>query len=192
MVKLIGTWHAIKQKMTPPVLVIIAIAIIATIWAYFYSYNQTIEDTPTGTSTSHTATLNQVSKTNTTVGYVEKEVVDGVKEDTDFEATINQPRVVVKVNGEKQDFKLLQNESRKFEDGKVVLTQTSEVVFDVKVPNKNKLTVYADTHARLNEFHYGIGVEKQNGKFRYGAVYDLKDKEPEFYVRYDLLKVTTE
>jgi len=91
-----------------------------------------------------------------------------------------------------QDFKLLQNESRKFEDGKVVLTQTSEVVFDVKVPNKNKLTVYADTHARLNEFHYGIGVEKQNGKFRYGAVYDLKDKEPEFYVRYDLLKVTTE
>lgn len=143
MVKLIGTWHAIKQKMTPPVLVIIAIAIIATIWAYFYSHNQTIEDAPTGTSTSHTATLNQTSKTNTSVGYVAKEVINGVREDTDFEATVNQPKVVVKVNGEKQDFKLLQNESRKFEDGKVVLTQTSEVVFDVKVPNKNKLTVYA-------------------------------------------------
>lgn len=129
--------------------------------------------------------------TKTTVGYVKKEFINGIKEDTDVEANIEQPKVTVKVNGKKQQFDLKQTETKKFEDGKVVVDQKSEVTFDVKVPDRHELNVYAQEEFRAGKFHHQVGVEKENGKFVYGAKYDFVDKEPFYYARYNLVKMYT-
>lgn len=145
------------------------------------------------------ATLNSTQQTKTTLAYVPKEkelvyrdnVPTYVTEDTDVEANIEQPHVTVKVNGKKQQFNLQQNETQKFENGKVVMNQTSEVTFDVKVPDRHELNVYAQEEFRAGKFHHQVGVEKENGKFVYGAKYDFVDKEPLYYARYNLVKMYT-
>ena len=141
------------------------------------------------------ATLN----TRTTVSYVPKQkelryinnIPTYVKEDTDVEANIEKPAVTVKVNGKTQKFNLQQNETQKFEDGKVVLNQKSTVEFDVKVPERHELNVYGQEEFRAGEFHSQVGIDKQNGKLIYGAKYDITDKEPIYYVRYNLVKMYT-
>lgn len=137
--------------------------------------------------------------TKTTVSYVPKErelvyvnnVPTYVKEDTDVEANIKKPAVTVKVNGKKQKFDLQQNETQKFEDGKVVLDQKSTVEFDIKVPERHELNVYGQEEFRAGKFHSQVGIDKQNGKLVYGAKYDITDKEPVYYVRYNLVKMYT-
>lgn len=79
----------------------------------------------------------------TVVQYVPKETIiykdsatgeqTARKEDTDVETNIGQTAVNVKVNGQPYSFSLLQNEKQKFEDGKLVINQTSEVGFDLVV-----------------------------------------------------------
>lgn len=141
------------------------------------------------------ATLN----TKTTVSYVPKQkelvyvnnVPTYVQEDTDVEASIEKPAVVVKVNGKKQKFDLQQNETQKFENGKVVLDQKSTVEFDIKVPERHELNVYGQEEFRAGKFHSQVGIDKQNGKLVYGAKYDITDKEPVYYVRYNLVKMYT-
>lgn len=141
------------------------------------------------------ATLN----TKTTVGYVPKgkELVyrnntpTYVQEDTDVEANIDKPQVTVKVNGQKQKFNLQQNETQKFENGKVVLDQKSTIEFDVKVPNRHELNVYGQEEFRAGKLHHQVGIDKQNGKLVYGAKYDFTDKDPIYYIRYNLLKMYT-
>jgi len=141
------------------------------------------------------ATLN----TKTTVSYVPKQkelryinnIPTYVKEDTDVEANIEKPAVTVKVNGKTQKFNLQQNETQKFEDGKVVLNQKSTVEFDVKVPERHELNVYGQEEFRAGKFHSQVGIDKQNGKLVYGAKYDINDKEPIYYVRYNLVKMYT-
>ena len=137
--------------------------------------------------------------TKTTVSYVPKErelvyvnnVPTYVKEDTDVEANIEKPAVTVKVNGKKQKFDLQQNETQKFEDGKVVLDQKSTVEFDIKVPERHELDVYGQEEFRAGKFHSQVGIDKHNGKLVYGAKYDITDKEPIYYVRYNLVKMYT-
>ena len=137
--------------------------------------------------------------TKTTVSYVPKEkklvYVDNVptyvQEDTDVEANIEKPAVIVKVNGKKQQFDLQQNETQKFENGKVVLDQKSTVEFDIKVPERHELNVYGQEEFRAGKFHHQVGLEKQNGKFVYGAKYDFVDKEPIYYARYNFVKMYT-
>lgn len=137
--------------------------------------------------------------TKTTVAYVPKErelvyvnnVPTYVKEDTDVEASIEKPAVTVKVNGKKQKFDLQQNETQKFENGKVVLNQKSTVEFDIKVPERHELNVYGQEEFRAGKFHSQVGIDKQNGKLVYGAKYDITDKEPVYYVRYNLVKMYT-
>ena len=137
--------------------------------------------------------------TQTAVSYVPKQkelcyinnVPTYVKEDTDVEANIEKPAVTVKVNGKTQKFNLQQNEIQKFEDGKVVLNQKSTVEFDVKVPERHELNVYGQEEFRAGKFHSQVGIDKQNGKLVYGAKYDINDKEPIYYVRYNLVKMYT-
>lgn len=156
-------------------------------------------DTPKTPVQTKIATLNSTQQTKTTLAYVPKEkelvyrdnVPTYVTEDTDVEANIEQPHVTVKVNGKKQQFNLQQNEAQKFEDGKVVMNQTSEVTFDVKVPDRHELNVYAQEEFRAGKLHHQVGVEKENGKFVYGAKYDFVDKEPLYYARYNLVKMYT-
>lgn len=164
---------------------------------FYIFYKQTHVEQPTPTLqpkiTNEKATLN----TKTTVSYVPKErefvYVDNVpmyvQEDTDVEASIEKPTVTVKVNGKTQQFDLQQNETQKFENGKVVLDQKSTVEFDIKVPERHELNVYGQEEFREGKFHSQVGIDKQNGKLVYGAKYDITDKEPVYYIRYNLVKM---
>lgn len=184
-------------------LVIFVIAILAICVALYGGYRmfhrETIVEPPKTPVQTKIATLNSTQQTKTTLAYVPKEkelvykdnVPTYVTEDTDVEANIEQPHVTVKVNGKKQQFNLQQNETQKFEDGKVVMNQTSEVTFDVKVPERHELNVYAQEEFHAGKFHHQVGIEKENGKFVYGAKYDFVDKEPFYYARYNLVKMYT-
>lgn len=158
---------------------------------YKYFHKETIVEQPKVAVQTQIPQVKQTTQTKTTVAYIPKEVINGIKEDTDVETVVEQPKVTVKVNGQQHKFDLKQNETQKFEDGKVVLNQTSEVVFDVKVPDRHELLLYAQEEVRGGKFHHEIGLEKKNGNFHYGGKYDFKDKEVTGYVRYDIKKVYT-
>lgn len=184
-------------------LIVFVIAILGICVALYGGYRmfhrETIVEQPKTPVQTKIATLNNTQQTKTTLAYVPKEkelvyrdnVPTYVTEDTDVEANIEQPHVTVKVNGKKQQFNLQQNETQKFEDGKVVMNQTSEVTFDIKVPERHELDVYGQEEFRAGKFHSQVGIDKKNGKLVYGAKYDITDKEPIYYVRYNLVKMYT-
>ena len=179
--------------------IIIIIALFAFCGLFYIFHRQTHVEQSTPTLQPKIMNEKATVGTKTTVSYVPKEkelvyvnnVPTYVKEDTDVEANIDKPAVTVKVNGKKQKFDLQQNETQKFEDGKVVLDQKSTVEFDIKVPERHELNVYGQEEFRAGKFHSQIGVDKQNGKLVYGAKYDITDKEPVYYVRYNLVKMYT-
>lgn len=184
-------------------LIVFVIAILGICVALYGGYRmfhrETIVEPPKTPVQTKIATLNSTQQTKTTLAYIPKEkelvyrdnVPTYVTEDTDVEANIEQPHVTVKVNGKKQQFNLQQNETQKFEDGKVVMNQTSEVTFDIKVPERHELDVYGQEEFRAGKFHSQVGIDKKNGKLVYGAKYDITDKEPIYYVRYNLVKMYT-
>ena len=167
--------------------------------AFYMFHKQTYVEQPTPTSQPQIMNEKATLNTKTTVSYIPKEkelvyvnnVPTYVQEDTDVEANIEKPAVVVKVNGKTQKFDLQENETQKFENGKVVLDQKSTVEFDIKVPERHELNVYGQEEFRAGKFHSQVGIDKQNGKLVYGAKYDITDKEPVYYVRYNLVKMYT-
>lgn len=177
----------------------ILIALFAFCGLFYIFHRQTHVEQSTPTLQPKIMNEKATVGTKTTVSYVPKErelvyvnnVPTYVKEDTDVEANIEKSAVTVKVNGKKQKFDLQQNETQKFEDGKVVLDQKSTVEFDIKVPERHELNVYGQEEFRAGKFHSQVGVDKQNGKLVYGAKYDITDKEPVYYVRYNLVKMYT-
>jgi len=179
--------------------IILIIALFAFCGLFYIFHRQTHVEQSTPTLQPKIMNEKATVGTKTTVSYVPKErelvyvnnVPTYVKEDTDVEANIEKPAVTVKVNGKKQKFDLQQNETQKFEDGKVVLDQKSTVEFDIKVPERHELNVYGQEEFRAGKFHSQVGVDKQNGKLVYGAKYDITDKEPVYYVRYNLVKMYT-
>lgn len=179
--------------------IILIIALFAFCGLFYIFHRQTHVEQSTPTVQPKIMNEKATVGTKTTVSYVPKErelvyvnnVPTYVKEDTDVEANIDKPAVTVKVNGKKQKFDLQQNETQKFEDGKVVLDQKSTVEFDIKVPERHELNVYGQEEFRAGKFHSQVGVDKQNGKLVYGAKYDITDKEPVYYVRYNLVKMYT-
>ena len=164
---------------------------------FYMFHRQTHVEQPTPTLQPKIMNEKATLNTKTTVSYVPKErelvYVDNVptyvKEDTDVEASIEKPTVTVKVNGKTQKFDLQQNETQKFENGKVVLDQKSTVEFDVKVPERHELNVYGQEEFHACKFHSQVGIDKQNGKLVYGAKYDITDQEPVYYIRYNLVKM---
>lgn len=179
--------------------IIILIALFAFCGLFYMLHRQTHVEQFTPTVQPKIMNEKATVGTKTTVAYVPKErelvyvnnVPTYVKEDTDVEASIEKPSVVVKVNGKKQKFDLQQNETQKFENGKVVLDQKSTVEFDIKVPERHELNVYGQEEFRTGKFHSQVGIDKQNGKLVYGAKYDITDKEPVYYVRYNFVKMYT-
>lgn len=179
--------------------IILIIALFAFCGLFYMLHRQTHVEQSTPTVQPKIMNEKATVGTKTTVSYVPKErelvyvnnVPKYVKEDTDVEANIDKPAVTVKVNGKKQKFDLQQNETQKFEDGKVVLDQKSTVEFDIKVPERHELNVYGQEEFRAGKFHSQVGIDKQNGKLVYGAKYDITDKEPVYYVRYNLVKMYT-
>ena len=179
--------------------IIILIALFAFCGLFYMLHRETHVEQSTPTLQPKIMNEKATLNTKTTVGYVPKgkELVyrnntpTYVQEDTDVEANIDKPQVTVKVNGQKQKFNLQQNETQKFENGKVVLDQKSTIEFDVKVPNRHELNVYGQEEFRAGKLHHQVGIDKQNGKLVYGAKYDFTDKDPIYYIRYNLLKMYT-
>lgn len=198
MEKLYGIITTLKNVQIK-IYLIILIALFAFCGLFYLTHRQTHVEQSTPTLQPKIMNEKAIVGTQTTVSYVPKQkelryinnVPTYVKEDTDVEANIEKPAVTVKVNGKTQKFNLQQNETQKFEDGKVVLNQKSTVEFDVKVPERHELNVYGQEEFRAGKFHSQVGIDKQNGKLVYGAKYDINDKEPIYYVRYNLIKMYT-
>lgn len=198
MEKLYGIITTLKNVQIK-IYLIILIALFAFCGLFYLTHRQTHVEQSTPTLQPKIMNEKATLNTKTTVSYVPKQkelryinnVPTYVKEDTDVEANIEKPAVTVKVNGKTQKFNLQQNETQKFEDGKVVLNQKSTVEFDVKVPERHELNVYGQEEFRAGKFHSQVGIDKQNGKLVYGAKYDINDKEPVYYVRYNLVKMYT-
>lgn len=198
MEKLYGIITTLKNVQIK-IYLIILIALFAFCGLFYLTHRQTHVEQSTPTLQPKIMNEKAIIGTQTTVSYVPKQkelryinnVPTYVKEDTDVEANIEKPAVTVKVNGKTQKFNLQQNETQKFEDGKVVLNQKSTVEFDVKVPERHELNVYGQEEFRAGKFHSQVGIDKQNGKLIYGAKYDITDKEPIYYVRYNLVKMYT-
>lgn len=198
MEKLYGIITTLKNVQIK-IYLIILIALFAFCGLFYLTHRQTHVEQSTPTLQPKIMNEKATINTKTTVSYVPKQkelryinnIPTYVKEDTDVEANIEKPAVTVKVNGKTQKFNLQQNETQKFEDGKVVLNQKSTVEFDVKVPERHELNVYGQEEFRAGKFHSQVGVDKQNGKLVYGAKYDINDKEPIYYVRYNLVKMYT-
>lgn len=198
MEKLYGIITTLKNVQIK-IYLIILIALFAFCGLFYLTHRQTHVEQSTPTLQPKIMNEKAIIGTHTTVSYVPKQkelryinnVPTYVKEDTDVEANIEKPAVTVKVNGKTQKFNLQQNETQKFEDGKVVLNQKSTVEFDVKVPERHELNVYGQEEFRAGKFHSQVGIDKQNGKLVYGAKYDINDKEPIYYVRYNLVKMYT-
>ena len=198
MEKLFGIITILKNVQIK-IYLIILIALFAFCGLFYLTHRQTHVEQSTPTLQPKIMNEKATIGTQTTVSYVPKQkelryinnIPTYIKEDTDVEANIEQPAVTVKVNGKTQKFNLQQNETQKFEDGKVVLNQKSTVEFDVKVPERHELNVYGQEEFRAGKFHSQVGIDKQNGKLVYGAKYDINDKEPVYYVRYNLVKMYT-
>lgn len=198
MEKLYGIITTLKNVQIK-IYLIIFIALFAFCGLCYLTHRQTHVEQSTPTLQPKIMNEKAIIGTQTTVSYVPKQkelryinnVPTYVQEDTDVEANIEKPAVTVKVNGKTQKFNLQQNETQKFEDGKVVLNQKSTVEFDVKVPERHELNVYGQEEFRAGKFHSQVGIDKQNGKLVYGAKYDITDKEPVYYVRYNLVKMYT-
>lgn len=198
MEKLYGIITTLKNVQIK-IYLIILIALFAFCGLFYLTHRQTHVEQSTPTLQPKIMNEKATLNTKTTVSYVPKQkelryinnIPTYVKEDTDVEANIEKPAVTVKVNGKTQKFNLQQNETQKFEDGKVVLNQKSTVEFDVKVPERHELNVYGQEEFRAGKFHSQVGIDKQNGKLVYGAKYDITDNEPVYYVRYNLVKMYT-
>lgn len=128
------------------------------------------------------------TKTQTEFVYVPKKH----EEDADVEATIEQPKVSVKVNGQDHKFDLVQGETQKFENGKLVMNQQSQITFDLNVPDRNELLLSAEAEINGDGVTPNVILEKRNGKFHYGAKYDLKENELSGFVKYDAIRLYTE
>lgn len=128
------------------------------------------------------------TKTQTEFVYVPKEH----EEDADVEATIEQPKVSVKVNGQDHKFDLIQGETQKFENGKLVMNQQSQITFDLKLPDRNELLLSAEAEVNRDGVTPNVILEKRNGRFHYGASYNVKDNELSGFVKYDVLRLYTE
>lgn len=134
--------------------------------------NNTIREKPVYITGSTTA------GSKTEVVYVPKESVtvtnsDGstsvVREQTDVELNSTQPAVTLKVNGEQMRMSLLPGESKKFEDGKLVLNQSTEANIKLEIPvidktRKNAVS-YGFNSRSLEEISYRHRFSKNFGYY---------------------------
>lgn len=129
--------------------------------------------------------IQEVVKTQTVteVQYVPKETVivknpDGTtteeKEKTDVDLQTNQPAVNVRVNGQPYQFSLLQGESQKFEQGKVSLTQNSQIGIDLAIKphvidntKTGGIDIFVGKYSGVTIQHKRIGIDL--GADRHGA-----------------------
>ena len=102
-----------------------------------------------------------ITETETYIKYIEKEIdSSGQKEKTDVDLSISQPKINVAVNGKPFEVPMIAGETYAFENGKLVLKQTSAVTVDIKMPE-----------AERKGFRFGpfVGYNRSGTKFNVGA-----------------------
>lgn len=72
------------------------------------------------------------------------------------------------------------------------MNQQSQITFDLNVPDRNELLLSAEAEINGDGVTPNVILEKRNGKFHYGAKYDLKENELSGFVKYDAIRLYTE
>lgn len=106
-----------------------------------------------------------VTQTKTQIQYVDKNIdaVTGKQEKTDVEFAQEQPAVHVKVNAQDHQFALKQGETQKFENGKLLLEQSSQITLDIKIPEykqKWRVGAYGEYNSE-EEWRAGLRLNRQ-------------------------------
>ena len=154
------------SKLEKILLVLILILTIALGFNLYLNHQKTGNAT-VDQSAPTIATEEAKINTKTEIVYVPKLVyADGTKEKTDVELNSGKPSVTVKVNGKEQAFNLIQGETQKFEDGKVVMNQDSTIKFDIKTEQTPQIKcgayVSEDTN---NKGEIGVRASLQTKKY---------------------------
>ena len=107
-----------------------------------------------------------IAETETYIKYVEKEIDgSGQKEKTDVDLTIGQPKINVAVNGKPFEVPMIAGETYAFENGKLVLRQTSAVTVDIKMPEPKKkswrIGAYTEWDIEKNHPDAGARLNRQ-------------------------------
>lgn len=114
-----------------------------------------------------------VTQTKTQIQYVDKAIdpTTGEQEKTDVELVKEQPAVYVKVNGKDHKFDLKESETQKFEDGKLLLEQSSQIALDIKIPEyKQTWRVGAYTEYDSGEkWQVGLRLNRQFNSWDFDA-----------------------
>ena len=122
-----------------------------------------------------------IAETETYIKYIEKEIdSSGQKEKTDVDLSISQPKINVAVNGKPFEVPMIAGETYAFENGKLVLKQTSAVTVDIKMPEPKKqswrLGAYAEWNTDKNNPDIGARLNRQWKKVD-GDLYINQDKD---------------
>jgi hypothetical protein len=113
-----------------------------------------------------------VLKDTTEIQYVPKTSSN----DSDVEINKEQPKVSVSVNGQKYSFDLLQNESQKFDKGKIVANQTTSLNVDVTAEvNKQIQKGIQDAFKQQNKSRFELGIGYSNHGYAGLAEYDFNN-----------------
>ena len=125
------------NKSTVAVLCIVCLAVGAAAGVYWLAPALTQHHYTEKVIEREVPVIKEVIKTNTVtqIQYVAKELDPdtGETEKIDVEAVIEQPAVNVKLNGQPYQFRLLQGEEQKFDQGKISLRQNSQVDIQLSV-----------------------------------------------------------
>ena len=122
-----------------------------------------------------------IAETETYIKYIEKEIdSSGQKEKTDVDLSISQPKINVAVNGKPFEVPMIAGETYAFENGKLVLKQTSAVTVDIKMPEPKKkswrLGAYTEWGTDKNNPDVGARLNRQWKKVD-GDLYINQDKD---------------
>ena len=122
-----------------------------------------------------------ITETETYIKYIEKEIdSSGQKEKTDVDLSISQPKINVAVNGKPFEVPMIAGETYAFENGKLVLKQTSAVTVDIKMPEPKKkswrLGAYTEWGTDKNNPDVGARLNRQWKKVD-GDLYIKQDKD---------------
>lgn len=96
-------------------------------WKACVHFNKNVVEVPVTKVEVREVKVPVQTETKTQIQYVEKET----PQDADVQITKEKPQVVVDYNGQQTKFDTLDNETQKFDKGKLQVDQTSKVTLDV-------------------------------------------------------------
>lgn len=125
--------------------------------------NLTLDGKPGSPTAPQVLRVQGNDTTTHTISYVPK-IIDpltGQKEGTDFQLDTKKPVVTVKVNGKTTEVPTLDNETQKFEDGKLVVTEEHKSDIEITGPEPSR---WQATYMRNGDGKNAIGVSYALGK----------------------------